>query len=435
MNFKKYSIIVIVAGLFIYAFFLSFKIYNVQKQIQIHKYDFAEMNKVNYGLFNLQLWKIKAFNVFDRHIQEFDISPNAYKEAEKELNKYLTNVYYKYIDSGSIFNQIFEDAEKNKSINKVLLKLLKDNLKTQISQLNIKEYLPSMAHNLAIELKNNQPRFRKIMQSELVKLMNYDDKYSYKDPRIELFKSYGCNDITCTNKKLNQKLQDLKAFQMNDLYTLGFSLIFTCFLLGVCYNILGFKIYTSGLTIISIILLLLGVSLPMIDLDARINSVVFNLYETDLSFDEQVIFYQSKSILDVTRSLIESKGVDLKIVGFLIFCFSILFPFIKLILGLLVIINKKIRNNNFCKNLIFYLGKWSMADVFVVALFMSYIGFYGLFGAQLQGLERNKGGFAIETVNYTSLSIGIIFFTAYCLLSIILGIVIQNFTKKNTDAS
>ena len=32
-----------------------------------------------------------------------------------------------------------------------------------------------------------------------------------------------------------------------------------------------------------------------------------------------------------------------------------------------------------------------MADVFVVALFMAYIGFYGLFDAQLHQLENNKG--------------------------------------------
>ena len=80
--------------------------------------------------------------------------------------------------------------------------------------------------------------------------------------------------------------------------------------------------------------------------------------------------------------------------------------------------------------MIFYLGKWSMADVFVVALFMTYIGFYGLFNAQLQQLEQNKGGFAIETVNYTHLAPGALFFTAYCIMSIVLGIVIGRSQKE-----
>lgn len=38
-----------------------------------------------------------------------------------------------------------------------------------------------------------------------------------------------------------------------------------------------------------------------------------------------------------------------------------------------------------------------MADVFVVALFMAYIGFHGLADAQLDAIESNKTGFAVET--------------------------------------
>ena len=83
------------------------------------------------------------------------------------------------------------------------------------------------------------------------------------------------------------------------------------------------------------------------------------------------------------------------------------------------------QQNKLVKGMIFYLGKWSMADVFVVALFMAYIGFYGLFDAQLNGIEQNRGGFAVETINYTHLAPGALFFTTYCILSIVLGIIIN----------
>ena len=74
-----------------------------------------------------------------------------------------------------------------------------------------------------------------------------------------------------------------------------------------------------------------------------------------------------------------------------------------------------------------------MADVFVVALFMTYIGFYGLLNNQLDAIKHNKGGFAVETVNYTSLASGALFFTTYCILSIVLGIVINNLDKKEKN--
>ena len=173
-----------------------------------------------------------------------------------------------------------------------------------------------------------------------------------------------------------------------------------------------------------------SVSLPMIDLEAMLNAFEINIIGTTIGFDKQYIYYQSKSILDVTETLISSGGIDLKIVGYMVLCFSVIFPFIKLILTVLYLFSSKMRENRWVQNIIFYLGKWSMADVFVVALFMAYIGFYGILNSQLQAIENNKGGFAVETINNSSLSPGALFFTSYCIMSIILGIVVNKRISK-----
>jgi hypothetical protein len=422
---KKIISSLILAGLFTYIGLLGWRAHKAQMHIQHMKYDYAELNKINYGLLNLQMWKLKAFAIFHEHISTFKIGPSALKEAERELEKYLNTVYDKYIVTGDLFTKVFEEAEKNPKMNKIFLKLIKDNLKTQIEGLNLKGYIPSMASNLAKELKKNEPRFQSIMQSELSRLVNYQDKYTYVDPRIDIFKGYGCQDIICTNNKLKAEISLLENKQHKDIISLGIWILLFLTLAGVFYKLIAFNGYITALSGLSIILLLIGISLPMIDIDARINSADFNLFERDISFEEQVVFYQSKSILDVTKNLLDSRGIDLKTVGIMILCFSVLFPALKLILGFLFVNITKLQSNSLVKGMIFYLGKWSMADVFVVALFMSYIGFHGLFGAQLDALERNKGGFAIETVNRTALAPGILFFSAYCILSIVIGILIN----------
>jgi hypothetical protein len=428
---KKWLSISILIAMLLYTANIGYKIYNQQIEIQKLKYEYSELNKINYGLFNLQLWKVKAFSIFNDHIKTFKISKGALKEAEKELAEYLYSVYEKYIATGDLFKNVFEDAEKNPKMNKMLLKLIKDNIKPQIETLNLKAYIPSMAKQLAKELKKNEPRFQDIMQSELSKLVNYDDKYSFVDPREEQFKAYGCRDLLCTNTTLKTQIKTLEVKQEKDIYHMTIAVLVFLVAAGLLYKWIKASWYISSLSGLSILLLLMGISLPMIDIDARINSVDFNLFEQDISFEEQVVFYQSKSILDVTQNLLESRGVDLKIVGIMILCFSVIFPALKLILGFFFVNFEKLRRSNFVKGMIFYLGKWSMADVFVVALFMSYIGFYGLFGNQLKALERNKGGFAIETVNHTSLAPGILFFSSYCILSIVLGIIIyREFEKK-----
>ena len=75
-----------------------------------------------------------------------------------------------------------------------------------------------------------------------------------------------------------------------------------------------------------------------------------------------------------------------------------------------------------------------MADVFVVAMFMAYIGFYGIVTSQLTSISHNPNGYAVETLNYSKLAPGALYFTLYCLLSIVIGIVInrhsENATKK-----
>ena len=82
---------------------------------------------------------------------------------------------------------------------------------------------------------------------------------------------------------------------------------------------------------------------------------------------------------------------------------------------------------------IFYLGKWSMADVFVVAIFMAYIGFYGITSAQLNEIASGQGNYQVETINYSKLSPGALFFTSYCILSIITSIIIDRVKKNNVD--
>ena len=318
---------------FVACCWLAWQIRDEQRQIDRLQADFAEIHRINYGLFNMQEWKEKAFYVFTGHIEQFQISPNAYKEAEAELKKYLYGIYDKYIGNGAIFNEVIAKAEKSNKVNKMLLKLFKDNINEQIEALNIKQNIPSMARQLAAELKKNEPRFQQLMQEELVRLLQYKDKYSYKDPRFPVYQQYQCEDLTCAKTKITQQLEGYKSNQRQyNTLLMGLVALSLAFLFLLYYK--GRAAWAvAGITLFSVLLLGLGISLPMIVIDARLNSFVFNLFEQDLSFAEQVVFFQSKSILDVTQNLIESRGYDLKIVGIMILCFSVIFPLIKLILG------------------------------------------------------------------------------------------------------
>ena len=107
----KHVLVTIIAILLILATYKSYSLFTTYKALKIYKEDLAEINKINYGLFNLQLWKQQALNVFENRIGEFVISPKAYGQVEIEMEKYLHSINRKYIESGKIFEDIFSDAE------------------------------------------------------------------------------------------------------------------------------------------------------------------------------------------------------------------------------------------------------------------------------------------------------------------------------------
>ena len=415
----------------IYLAIVAFRLYEDFEEYIEMKEDYAEISRLNYSLFNIQKWKTIAMDVFTKEISQFQISPKAYDEAKAELEKYLHSIYETYIVSGVIFDQVIADAEREGKVNKVMLKMLKENIKEQIVKLKIKEHIPAMAVQLADELKNNEPRLRTIMQEELTRLIHFNENYPVTDPRTTIYAKYKTTDFDSASAFLKTQIE-VKRVDLDQRVKYLFAALMVCIgLVAMMYYMLGINLVISLISLISLVFLGIGVNLPMIEIDARMNSFVFNLFDKDISFGEQSVLFQSKSILGVTKTLLESRGIDLKIVGYMVLCFSVVFPMIKLILSAFYLGSARLQKSKLIKSIIFYLGKWSMADVFVVALFMAYIGFFGLVDSQLGAIEQNKGGFAVETVNYTHLGPGALFFTAYCVLSIILGTVIS----KRVDAA
>lgn len=65
----------------------------------------------------------------------------------------------------------------------------------------------------------------------------------------------------------------------------------------------------------ALILLAVGLSTTMIEIDARIQSMDFHLLGQSISFKNQSLFFQSKSIVDVVVLLIKTGKVDSAIVG------------------------------------------------------------------------------------------------------------------------
>ena len=115
-------------------------------------------------------------------------------------------------------------------------------------------------------------------------------------------------------------------------------------------------------------------------------------------------FDKTRSIIGTARELQANNHL---LVAVLIVMFSVVVPFIKalILLGLLIPVSHKIKNALLWTSS--SISKWSMADVFVIAIFIAFLAG--------NGIQESRGLVEFQA----SLENGFWFFLGYCLISIL----------------
>ena len=168
--------------------------------------------------------------------------------------------------------------------------------------------------------------------------------------------------------------------------------------------------------------LVLGLRMPMLLIQARIDHLEFQLLGEPIAFSDQVLFYQSKSIWDVVQLLLfQGKGNGAIAAGLGVLLFSMAVPFAKLLATALWRENQAWSRSFWGKLILFRSAKWAMADVMVVAIFLSYLGFQGVLQDQVRRLETIGAGLDILTTADSTLLPGFMAFLGFAVLGLLLS--------------
>jgi hypothetical protein len=394
---------------------LSFFIYQTDKQKREIKEDLIELSNIKYGLFNVDEWKKILANVIVKKIEEFEVDERNKKQLKTKISDFLYKVVGDFEDryyernSGSIGGFF-------KNIGAATFNIFGE----------MKEHIPHFTDQILDFL--NDPKNKKALKSYLTfKLNEYADNtfakldYSIHDSIISKYKF---PDRTSTISSLNITLEELQKTLNNCKFMLVLLAILSATFIFFAKAIT--KTEFILLTSLCFLFLILGLSLPMIEIDARVSEIKISLLGEQINFQDQVLYYKSKSILEVIRLMITQGSFDLLLVGFLVFVFSVLFPLAKLVSSICLVSSPDLKSNKIIYFLVNKTGKWSMADVMVVAIFMSYIGFSGILTEQLHQLENLSSRIDILTTNKSSLQIGFFAFTSFALLSLLTTTKLQN---------
>ncbi len=391
--------------LFLVSIFASFKMYKSEQIQAQHKNDLIELSGVQYGLLNVDTWENLLAEIIVVKLEDFENDDADDEEMKKNVSgllKTLIDDYEKTVEkknAGGLFA----------SVKKTLYASAFDGIRDDIPALTEKV----MAF---LDVKNNKDGIKEYIVLLLKKYTNNSfSRTDYSKVNTIIKKHEGTtseNTAAILQEKITTKNKASK------IYKVVLIIAFFGFVLLLFFAKNFSKLAYLITIFFSFLLLFLGVTLPMIEIDARISEISFSFLNETIIFKNQVLFYKSKSIYEVVTLMMAQRKFDLIAVGTLIFLFSVLFPITKLISSILFLSSQKLKEHKIIRFFIFKTGKWSMADVFVIAIIMAYIGFEGIVTDQLNQLESFTESADILTTNNSSVLFGFFSFTAFVLLSI-----------------
>lgn len=419
-SFSK-NVLIFLVLLFCSSVFLSFQHYKFATQKRVLKADLVELLDIKYGFFNVDVWKEKITEIISKKVDEFHLSEENKAYSKEKVRTFL----YKAIED-------FEKTYKKDNEKKALLGISFQNIGADFFEVfsKLKSQVPQITDDIFafIENKENAGSIKDFFN---LRLNEYADKtfqkmdYGYFNSILKKYNTKNVEEGVEVIKKSINRLEK-QLFITKILFLLLFLLLLIIVLKTSQLSVIS----TIVLLAIVIQFLLLGILLPMIDIDARIANVNFQLLGENINFSDQVLYFKSKSILEMTLLMLSQQELKIKSVGIIIFLFSVLLPLLKVTFTAITYAKRELINNKVIAFITLKSGKWSMADVMIVAIFMTYIGFDGILNSQLNELKNISSKVSMLTTNQSDLQSGFFFFLGFVLLSILIS---QKFFKLQKE--
>jgi hypothetical protein len=404
--------------------YFAWRLHILSGQQEQVKKDYTDINNITLGLMSVDNWQNQVAGIISRQVKHFKLSTKEKKELQVEVQQ----VIYALIDKA--------EAMVNKPQKSLVAKIRKLAIKTFVNTDKIRAQVPAFARTVIAKVDNPQEKnqLSTLAMSKFNEARHsgsLDSAHQANDSLTNImYQKYRVTNEDQLEHKLTALLQTYRA----QTYQYGFGML-ACIVIVLCcwWFLRKREDLHATLFILSLlfafILLAVGLTASMIEVDCRIQSLDFVLLGEHVQFKNQVLFYESKSILGVVKVLFAQTGADSLAVGALILCFSILFPVTKLMsTGIHLLSKRRLAENPVIKFFAFQSGKWSMADVIVIAVLMAYIGLNGLLNRQLAALNINSHDLTLITTNNTSLQPGYIIFISFVLYGLILSTILKAIT-------
>lgn len=392
---------------------------NVQRGV---KSELAEISMAKYELLNAEVWANKMYNIIAKRVDEFEVSSENKEELKASIASFLDDII-QYLDNKN--RQKVRDCDGWFDCTSQVIRQGTTDLIFDIQE--IRQSVPAFTE-MAFKYFN-QPGVKEEIKdlikhklNEVPTTLAKVDKTKYN----QILSWNDCDSALACKPYLQNKIQRLDSEIQSNFYWL-IALSIVIFATVLVSNTQFTQIHFWTLLGSCLLLLMAGINMPMIEIEAKIAELSFTLLGGDVSFTNQVLFYQNKSVTDIVGLLMGSGEFKMVLVGALVSLFSVLFPVTKLASSIIYYHDfKGLRQHKLIAFFTLKSGKWSMADVMVVAIFMAYVGFDGIVDAQLSQVgSMGRSLDVLTTSGGTQLQPGFYLFLAFCLASLVLSSVLD----------
>ena len=407
---------------------LSVRFAGVESQKARLRQDMAVLQEVRYALFNVDEWKGVIRDIITAKIEDFELEEGNRDALQTQIEGLLTTLV------SELEQSYYEDRSSS------LIGILQGATSSILGVFNqMKKDIPAMAETIVTFLDN--PENREKIRTYLMDTVDEyaaetfgETDYAAVDDILQRRGIEGADRSARMHSAaaaIEARISALDHAQ-RPLKWLGLAILLATALGMACAIPTHVEVKLAVASIMA--WLAIGIGMPMLLIQAKIDQLEFQLLGEPILFTDQVLFYQSKSILDVVRLLlIEGKDISAFFAGLGVLLFSIVVPMLKLGATAAWRAGAGWSTSPLGKLVLFRSAKWAMADVMVVAIFLSYLGFRGVLKDQVQRLENVSPRLEVLTTADSTLLPGFLAFFAFALLGLLLSTRLKRMDEERPD--
>lgn len=421
--------IILILGLGILLFGEGWYGYHLQalseEREQIRR-DYSTINSITFGLFSVDQWRDKIGAIINSQVSDFNVTPEQKKELQAQVEQQL---------NGMIKKALADIKRPQKGLARRIEKLAVNKF---VDEDKIYAQVPSFARTIVGKATNpaSTSLIRNIVTSKVndLEAQTYDSTEATANAVAGyIYHKYNVADSSQFSREVSSRLASARVASYNYLY-----LMLGCVLAALLLWLLMRKMVHLHATLFfmsllfALVLLAVGITSSIIEVDAQLQSFNLALAGNNLSFSNQDLFFQSKSILEIIQTLVGQSKPDTVAVGVLMLLFIIILPVIRIIAkGIHILGHKALAKNKAVLYFAFDAAKWDMADVMVVGILMTYIGLNGILRSELTEIEFHNSYLNSTTANYTSLQPGYFIFVGYVVFATILAAILNRIRPRD----